>query len=141
MRKSVVATVAFGAAAMLALTLMPVAPLSTPAAAKIIVPENKIRAACKRTPGCSYNPKEKVGCSPNACFYCTKGGCYQVIRGTKTPSPRGDLGTLVNSPKGATGTKPQGTRAPLGTVGVKSTTPKGPNGPTLGDFRWRPVQD
>lgn len=49
MRKSLVATVAFTAAAMVALTLMSVAPLSTPAAAKTIVSENRLEATCKRT--------------------------------------------------------------------------------------------
>ena len=138
MRKSVVATVAFTAAAMLTLTLLPVAPLSTPAAAKQVgVSQGKLLAACKRTPSCSYDKRSGDGCTNNVCFYCKNGKCYSYIRGTKTPSARGDLGTLVNSPKGTTGTKPQGTRAPLGTAGVKSTTPKGPSGPILraGDKR------
>jgi hypothetical protein len=81
--------------------VMPVAPLSTPAAAAkkvIIVKQSKVLAACNRTAGCWYDTKGGVGCSPNTCFQCSKGKCFAVIKGGKTPSG-GDLGKLLVSPR------------------------------------------
>jgi hypothetical protein len=144
MRISVLGGIAAGALAATIL-LMPVALLSTPAAAakKVIkVKQSTVLAACKRTAGCSYDPGAGVGCSPNTCFICSKGKCFAAIKGTKTPSG-GDLGKLVvqqplksSPPKAGS----RGTIAtPKGGVLQQSTNVVGPKSGTSG--RGRPAQN
>lgn len=53
-----------------------VASWSTPAAA---AKTSDVLAACKRTPGCEYKDfgnGNVLGCSPHACFDCSKGKCH-----------------------------------------------------------------
>lgn len=64
-------------------------------------PINDVKAACKRTAGCSFTPEGPgagIGCSPKVCFFCSGGKCTQSMKGH--PNGRGAMLGGVRLPPG-----------------------------------------
>ena len=114
-------------AIVVAVPLMSVAPLSTPAfAAK----QSAVLAACKRTAGCwstNFGNGTVAGCSPNACFHCYRGNCQRTAL-TATGSSKVQRGpnAVVTTSKSARGSIPIQT----GATAVITSTPGRPLGPS-----------
>ena len=110
--------------ALAVLAIVGSATLSTPASA---AKQSDVVAACKRTKGCVLSEGINggvAGCSPHACFSCTKGKCVQTstrVGGTKS-GVKGKIGNVsLTNRTTATGTRIHRGNTAVATFAAPST--------------------